>query len=125
MSARTKYINTTTARMFSILFYCIILFIIGHLKVAEIKIQKKSTHIRQNITFIQTHFELFSFHFMTTRSFDLRSALPARQCNTPLYNRVAGQVEVPVGQLNLSDIFPHSANNVLEPILHPDIGPIN
>ena len=38
-----------------------------------------------------------------------------------LYLTVAGQVEVPVGLVNLSGSLPHSANKFLEPLLHPDI----
>ena len=36
------------------------------------------------------------------------------------YNRVAGQVEVPAGQVNFRGSLPRSANNVLQPMLHPD-----
>ena len=32
---------------------------------------------------------------------------------------VAGQVEVPVGQVNFRGSLPRSANNVLQPMLHP------
>ena len=39
---------------------------------------------------------------------------------SPLLNRVAGQVEVPAGQVNFRGSLPHSENNVLQPILHPD-----
>ena len=34
----------------------------------------------------------------------------------------AGQVEVPAGQVNIRGSLPRSANNVLEPMLHPDSG---
>ena len=41
------------------------------------------------------------------------------QYNSPLFNRVAGQVEVLVGQVNYRGSLPCSASNILEPILHP------
>ena len=41
------------------------------------------------------------------------------QCNSPLLNRVAGQLEVPTGQVNFRGSLPCSASNVLEPMLHP------
>ena len=41
------------------------------------------------------------------------------QCNSPLFNRVAGQVEVLAWQVNLRGSLPCSASNVLEPMLHP------
>ena len=53
--------------------------------------------------------------------------LPARQvifraessqCHPPLFNRVAGQVEVPAGQVNFKGSLTRSAS-VLEPMLHP------
>ena len=53
-------------------------------------------------------------------------ACPARQvmflaesskCNSPLFNRVAGQVEVPVGQVNCRGSFHCSASNVLGRVL--------
>ena len=50
------------------------------------------------------------------------------QCNSPLFNRVAGQVEVPPWPVNFRGSLPRSASTVLEPILHlagyfrPDIG---
>ena len=37
------------------------------------------------------------------------------QYNSPLFNRVAGQVEVPAGQVNFRGSLPCSASNVLEP----------
>ena len=40
------------------------------------------------------------------------------QCNSPLFNRVAGQVEVPVGQVNLRGSLLRAASNVLESMLH-------
>ena len=36
-----------------------------------------------------------------------------------LFNRVAGQVEVPAGQVNFRDSLPHSENNVFQSMLHP------
>ena len=36
-----------------------------------------------------------------------------------LLNRVAGQVEVPVGPVNFRDSLPCTESNVLEPMLHP------
>ena len=36
-----------------------------------------------------------------------------------MFNRVAGQVEVPAGQVNLRVSLPRSENNVLQPMLHP------
>ena len=41
------------------------------------------------------------------------------QCNSPLVNRVAEQVEVPVGQVNFRGSLPCSASNDLEPMFHP------
>ena len=41
------------------------------------------------------------------------------QCKSPLFNRVAGQVEVPAGQVNLRGSLPHSASKILEPMLQP------
>ena len=41
------------------------------------------------------------------------------QCNSPLFNRVAGQVEVPAGQVNFRSSLPCWASNVLEPMLYP------
>ena len=38
---------------------------------------------------------------------------------SPLFNRVAGLVEVPAGQVNFGDSLPSSENNVLKPMLHP------
>ena len=38
---------------------------------------------------------------------------------SPLFNRVAGQVEVPAGQVNLRGSLPRSENNVLQPMLQP------
>ena len=43
------------------------------------------------------------------------------QCNSHLFNRVAGQVEVPAGQVNFRGSLPCLASNVLEPMLHIDI----
>ena len=43
------------------------------------------------------------------------------QCNSPLFNRVAGQVEVPTGSINFRGSLPCSASNVFEPMLHPDM----
>ena len=54
--------------------------------------------------------------------------LPARQvmfwvessqCNSSLFNRVAGQVEVAAGQNNFRDRMHRRSSNVLEPMLHP------
>ena len=42
------------------------------------------------------------------------------QCNSPLFNRVAGQVEVPTGQVSFRGSLPRSARNILESMLHPD-----
>ena len=42
------------------------------------------------------------------------------QYNSHLFNRVMGQVEVPVRQDNFRGSLPRSASNVLEPMLHPD-----
>ena len=39
--------------------------------------------------------------------------------NSPLSDRVAGQVEVLAGQVNCRGSLPCSASNVLEPMLHP------
>ena len=41
------------------------------------------------------------------------------QCNSHLFNRVAGQVEVLAGQVNFRGSLPCSASKVLEPVLHP------
>ena len=38
---------------------------------------------------------------------------------SPLFNRVAGQMEVPTGPVNLRDSLPHSENSVLQHMLHP------
>ena len=43
----------------------------------------------------------------------------ASQSNSPLFNRVTGQVEVTAGQINFRVSLPYSASNVLEPMLHP------
>ena len=45
------------------------------------------------------------------------------QCNSPLFNGVAGEVEIPAGQVNFSSVLslPRLASNVLEPMLHPEI----
>ena len=42
------------------------------------------------------------------------------QCNSPLFNRVAGQVEGPTGQVSFRGSLPRSARNILESMLHPD-----
>ena len=42
------------------------------------------------------------------------------QCNSPLFNGVAWQVEVPAGQVNLRGSLPHLASNVLVPMLQPE-----
>ena len=39
-----------------------------------------------------------------------------------LFNRVAGQVEVPARQVNFRVSLPRSASNVLEPMFHPATG---
>ena len=41
------------------------------------------------------------------------------QCNSPLFNRDMGQVEVLAGQVNFRGTLPCSASNALEPMLHP------
>ena len=41
--------------------------------------------------------------------------------DSPLFNRVAGQVDVLAGQVNLWGRLPCSASNVLEPTLHPGL----
>ena len=43
------------------------------------------------------------------------------QCNSPLFKRVAGQVEVLAGQVNFMGSLPCSASNVLEPMLNPGV----
>ena len=40
------------------------------------------------------------------------------QCNSPLFSREVGQVEVLAGQVNFGGSLPRSAGNVLEPMLH-------
>ena len=49
----------------------------------------------------------------------LGGVLAMLQCNSPLFNRVAGQVEVVAGQVNFRGCLPRLASNVLEPMLHP------
>ena len=44
------------------------------------------------------------------------------QCNSTLLNRVAGQVEVPAGQVNSRSNLPNLASNDLDPVLDPDQG---
>ena len=41
------------------------------------------------------------------------------QCNSPLFNRVAWQVEVLAGQVNFRGSLPCLASDVLKPMLHP------
>ena len=46
------------------------------------------------------------------------------QCNSPLFNLVAGQVQVPAGQVpagqvNFRGSLPYSESNLMEPMLHP------
>ena len=41
------------------------------------------------------------------------------QCNSLLLNRVVGQVDVLVGQVNFEGSLAHLASNVLEPMLLP------
>ena len=41
------------------------------------------------------------------------------QCSTPLFNRMAWQVEVPAGQVNFRGSLSHLASNVLKLMLHP------
>ena len=41
------------------------------------------------------------------------------RCNSPLFNRVAWQVEVLAGQVNFRGSLPCLASDVLEPMLHP------
>ena len=41
------------------------------------------------------------------------------QCNSALFDRVVGQVEVWAGQVNFRGSLPCSASNVLEPMLQP------
>ena len=41
--------------------------------------------------------------------------------NSPLFNRVAGQVEVPAAQFNFRGSMPSSASTILEPMLHPGL----
>ena len=43
---------------------------------------------------------------------------------SPMFNRVAGQVEVPTGQVNFRGSLPRSVNDLLQPMLHPDV-PVN
>ena len=43
------------------------------------------------------------------------------QCNSPLFNRVVGQVDVPAEPIDFRGSLPCSASNVLEPMLHPDM----
>ena len=38
---------------------------------------------------------------------------------SPLFNKVAGQVEVPAGPVNFRGSCPRSENDVLQPMLHP------
>ena len=45
------------------------------------------------------------------------------QCNSSLFNRVVGQVEVTALQVNFRGSLPRSASNVLEPMLHPALLP--
>ena len=39
--------------------------------------------------------------------------------NSPFFDRVAGQVRVPAGQVNFRGSLPRWASNVLEPMLYP------
>ena len=41
------------------------------------------------------------------------------QCNSLLFNRVKGQVEVLTGQVNFRGSLARSESNALEPMLHP------
>ena len=38
-----------------------------------------------------------------------------------MFNRVVGQVEGLAGQVNFKGSLPRSENNVLQPMLHPDL----
>ena len=40
---------------------------------------------------------------------------------SPLFYRVAGQVEMPAGQVNLKGSLPCSENNILQPMVHPGV----
>ena len=69
--------------------------------------------IRQKMTIAQAEHDL---------TWPARQAMfwaESSQCNSPLFNRVAGQVEVLAGQVNFRGSLPCLASNVLEPILHP------
>ena len=47
-----------------------------------------------------------------------RSANSGQSPTSPLFNTVAGRVEVPAGQVNIRGSLPRSENNVLQLMLH-------